>query len=203
MNICKKIISVVCVALFALTANAADAPLKMAKASFAGGCFWCMESDFEKLPGVLGVVSGYEGGKEQSPTYEQVSAHGTGHAESVEVTYDPTKIRYAQLLDWYWHHIDPLTANAQFCDHGPQYRTVIFYGSDAERDAALAGKQKYEKQLGQTIYTQIVPASTFWPAEGYHQDYYKKNPLRYNYYRLACGREARIKEIWGAEAPAH
>ena len=192
-----------CIALFAFAAVAADAPVKTATASFAGGCFWCMESDFEKLPGVLTVVSGYEGGKEQNPTYEQVSAHETGHAESVEVTYDTAKVSYAQLLDWYWHHIDPLTANAQFCDHGPQYRSVIFYRNEAEQAAALASKQKYEKQLGKTIVTQIVPASTFWPAEDYHQDYYKKNPLRYNYYRLSCGRDARVKEVWGADAPVH
>ncbi len=189
--------------LFALSAHAADTPTKTATASFAGGCFWCMESDFEKLSGVTAAVSGYEGGKETNPTYEQVSAHQTGHAESVQVTYDPGKVSYAQLLDWYWHHVDPLTADAQFCDHGPQYRTVIFYGSEAEHAAALADKQKYEKQLGKTIYTQIVPAGTFWPAEDYHQDYYKKNPLRYNYYRLSCGRDARVKEVWGADAPQH
>lgn len=192
-----------CTTLLAFSATAADAPAKTATASFAGGCFWCMESDFEKLPGVLTVVSGYEGGKEQNPTYEQVSAHETGHAESVEVTYDPAKVSYVQLLDWYWHHIDPLTANAQFCDHGPQYRSVIFYRNEAEKAAVLASKQKYEKQLGQSIVTQIVPTSTFWPAEDYHQDYYKKNPLRYNYYRLSCGRDARVKEVWGADAPAH
>ena len=198
----KRILSL-CVLLATFNAFAAGAPAATAAASFAGGCFWCMESDFEKLPGVLSVVSGYEGGKELNPTYEQVSAHATGHAESVQVTYDPAKVSYSQLLDWYWHHVDPLTPNAQFCDHGPQYRTVIFYGSDAERDAAQASKQKYEKQLGKPIFTQIVPAGTFWPAEDYHQDYYKKNPLRYNYYRLSCGRDARVNEVWGAGGETH
>lgn len=188
---------------FAFAASAADAPPKTATADFAGGCFWCMESDFEKLPGVLSAVSGYEGGTEKEPSYEQVSAHQTGHAESVRVTYDTGKLDYAQLLDWYWHHIDPLTANAQFCDHGPQYRAAIFYRNDAERDAALASKQKYEKQLGKPIVTQIVPSGTFWPAEDYHQDYYRKNPLRYNYYRLACGRDKRVEAIWGASASNH
>ena len=198
-----RLILALCVVLTALGVNAADTPPKTATADFAGGCFWCMESDFEKLPGVLAVVSGYEGGKELNPTYEQVSAHRTGHAESVQVTYDSSKVSYAQLLDWYWHHVDPLTPDAQFCDHGPQYRTVIFYRTDAERDAALAGKQKYEKQLGKTIVTQIVPGGSFWSAEDYHQDYYKKNPLRYNYYRLSCGRDSRVKEVWGADAPSH
>ena len=172
-------------------------------AQFAGGCFWCMESDFEKAPGVTDVISGYAGGSEQNPTYEQVSDHATGHAESVRVTYDPAKISYADLLDWYWHHVDPLTANAQFCDHGPQYRTVIFFGNDRERAAANASKEKYEKLLGKKIATQIVPAGTFWPAEDYHQDYYKKNPLRYGYYRHACGRDARVNQIWGISTSTH
>jgi peptide-methionine (S)-S-oxide reductase len=172
-------------------------------AAFAGGCFWCMESDFEKVPGVTSVVSGYTGGKEDNPSYEQVSAHETGHAESVQVHYDPARVSYDQLLDWYWHHVDPLTPNAQFCDHGPQYRTAIFYRDAVEKAAAEASKARYEKQLGQPIVTQIVPAGTFWPAEDYHQDYYKKNPVRYKFYRFNCGRDARVEEVWGKSTVPH
>ncbi|HUS24488.1 MAG TPA: peptide-methionine (S)-S-oxide reductase MsrA [Candidatus Binatia bacterium] len=169
-------------------------------AYFAGGCFWCMESDFEKLPGVLGVASGYTGGKEQNPTYEQVSSHGTGHAEAVEVSYDSAKVGYPQLLDWFWHHVDPLTADAQFCDAGHQYRSAIFYRDEAEKSAALDSKARFGKQLGKPIVTEIVAAGRFWPAEEYHQDYYKKNPIRYNYYRHACGRDARVREVWGKDS---
>lgn len=189
-----------CSLLLSSVVTAADAPPVTATASFAGGCFWCLESDFEKLPGVLAVVSGYEGGKEQNPTYEQVSAHQTGHVESVQVTYDPKQVSYAQLLGWYWHHIDPLTADGQFCDHGPQYRSVIFTANKAERAAALASKQQVEKQLGKPVVTEIVAATQFWPAEEYHQDYYRKNPLRYRYYRHSCGRDQRVEEVWGAAA---
>lgn len=171
-----------------------------AEAVFAGGCFWCIESDFEKLPGVTAAVSGYSGGKEANPTYEEVSSQRTGHLEVVRVSYDEKKLSYEALLDYFWHHIDPLTANAQFCDRGPQYRSAIFTATAAENQAALASKARYEKLLGKTIHTEILPASAFWPAEDYHQDYYKKNPVRYNYYRFACGRDARVKEVWGAAA---
>ena len=174
-----------------------------AVATFAGGCFWCMESDFEKVPGVSEVVSGYTGGHTVNPTYEDSSSGTTGHAESVEVTYDPAKVTYAQLLDYYWHHIDPLTPNAQFCDHGSQYRSAIFYHNDSEKQAALISKAKYEKQLGKPIATEIVQAGPFYRAEDYHQDYYKKNPIRYAYYRHGCGRDARVKEVWGKDAPEH
>lgn len=169
-----------------------------ASAIFAGGCFWCVEADFEKLPGVLGAESGYTGGRTANPTYEQVSAGGTGHAESVRVTYDPAKISYAQLLDYFWHHIDPTVKDRQFCDTGNQYRTAIFYGSEAERAAAEASKAALLKsgQIKQ-IYTEIALATRFYPAEEYHQDYYKKNPLRYRYYRATCGRDARVAEVWG------
>jgi peptide-methionine (S)-S-oxide reductase len=187
--------------LFGLLLAAPAAQAATATAMFAGGCFWCMESDFEKLSGVAGVVSGYAGGHTVNPTYEQSSSGTTGHAESVQVTYATDKVSYAQLLDYYWHHIDPLTPNAQFCDHGDQYRSVIFYGSEQEHQAALASKAKFEKQLGKPIVTEIVAAGPFYPAEDYHQDYYKKNPIRYHYYRHACGRDARVKEIWGADAP--
>ena len=172
-----------------------------AKAAFAGGCFWCMESDFEHLPGVGEVISGYTGGKEVNPTYEEVSDHRTGHAESVQLTYDPARVSYAQLVDYYFHHVDPLTADAQFCDHGPQYRTAIFYGNEAERAVAQKAKEKYERELGHPVVTQIIAAGPFYPAEEYHQDYYKKNPVRYKFYRFNCGRDERIKQVWGEHAP--
>jgi peptide-methionine (S)-S-oxide reductase len=181
------------------------APMAMAdsaKAVFAGGCFWCTESDFEKVPGVLSARSGYAGGKQASPTYEQVSSGTTGHAEAVEVTYDSARVSYEQLLDVFWHSVDPLAKNAQFCDQGTQYRTAIFYGTAAEQRAAEATRQQLtdSKVLKGPIQTEILPLTRFWPAEEYHQDYYKKNTLRYKLYRLNCGRDARLKELWGEAA---
>jgi peptide-methionine (S)-S-oxide reductase len=174
-------------------------------AIFAGGCFWCEETAFEGVPGVISVTSGYTGGQKKDPTYEEVSAGGTGHAESVEVIYDPAKISYEKLLDIFWHNVDPFQANGQFCDHGNQYRSAIFYRDDAQRVAAEASKRKLEEdpRFRGKIVTQIVPASTFYPAEEYHQDFYKKNPFRYNSYRLGCGRDARLKAIWGEAAGGH
>jgi peptide-methionine (S)-S-oxide reductase len=175
-------------------------PAKMETAIFAGGCFWCVEADFEKLPGVLAAESGYTGGQVQNPTYDQVSAGGTGHAESVLLRYDPSKVTYAQLLDYFWHHIDPTVKDEQFCDHGNQYRSAIFYANDAQRSAAEASKAALEKSRRWShIYTEIVPAGTFYPAEEYHQDYYKKNPIRYKFYRTRCGRDARVSEVWDAK----
>jgi peptide-methionine (S)-S-oxide reductase len=171
-----------------------------AKAVFAGGCFWCMEPAFEKLPGVTGVLSGYTGGSKKNPTYEEVSSGGTGHAESVEVVYDPARVSYEKLLEVFWHNIDPLSANGQFCDRGEQYRSAIFYGSDNERRLAEESKIGVEQRLKSKVVTQIVPASVFYPAEEYHQDYYKKNPLRYGLYRKGCGRDRRLEELWGADA---
>jgi peptide-methionine (S)-S-oxide reductase len=175
-----------------------------AVATFAGGCFWCMEVPFEKLPGVRSVTSGYTGGQKKNPSYEEVSSGTTGHAESVQIVYDPAKVSYEKLLDVFWHNIDPLTANAQFCDHGTQYRSGIFFHDDAQRAAAEASKQAIEAsgRFKQKLVTQIVPASTFYPAEEYHQDFYKKNPVRYTTYRAGCGRDRRLEELWGA-APAH
>ena len=180
-------------------------PGERATAIFAGGCFWCEETAFEGLPGVLSVVSGYTGGQTKNPTYEQVSSGGTGHAESVEVTYDPGKISYEKLLEVFWHNVDPFQKDAQFCDHGTQYRSAIFYRDEAQRKAAEESKRKLEEQprFKGKIVTQIVAASTFYPAEEYHQDFYKKNPARYNSYRQGCGRDARLKEIWGAAAGGH
>jgi len=169
-----------------------------AHATFAGGCFWCMVHPFDQLPGVISVTSGYTGGGKKSPTYEEVSEGTTGHAESVDVVYDPAKIGYEKLLDVYWHNVDPFAKNYQFCDHGTQYRTAIFVHDETQKRLAEASKAAIQKRFKQPIQTEIVPASTFWPAEDYHQDYYKKNPVRYKFYRTSCGRDHRLQEIWGA-----
>jgi peptide-methionine (S)-S-oxide reductase len=182
------------------TPGTAAQPARVETAIFAGGCFWCVEADFEKLPGVVDAESGYTGGHVKNPTYEQVSAGGTGHAESVLLRYDPTKITYAQLLDYFWHHIDPTVMDQQFCDHGNQYRSAIFYQNESQRLAAEASKAALEKSGHFAhIYTEIVPAGPFYSAEEYHQDYYKKNPFRYKYYRTSCGRDARVSEVWGSK----
>jgi peptide-methionine (S)-S-oxide reductase len=169
---------------------------KSAVAAFAGGCFWCMQPPFEELTGVISTTVGYTGGFKVNPTYEEVSAGGTGHAESVQVVYDPSKISYEKLLDIFWKNIDPTVKDQQFCDHGHQYRTAIFYYNDEQRQLAEASKAKVAARFG-TVYTEIVPASTFYPAEEYHQDYHKKNPIRYKFYRTTCGRDKRLKELWG------
>ena len=189
--------------LFCLSVFPAFGAEKLAKAAFAGGCFWCMEPPFEKLAGVVSVTSGYAGGQEKNPTYEEVSSGSTGHAESVQVLYDPAKVSYEQLLQTYWHNVDPTQANGQFCDHGEQYRTAIFYGSPEEKALAEKSKVEVEKQLKHPVVTQIVPAAVFYAAEEYHQDFYKKNPVRYSSYRLGCGRDRRLKELWGDAAGAH
>lgn len=202
-----KKIALVTVALFAVLCAKAQPPAApaarvTAKATFAGGCFWCMEPPFERLPGVITVVSGYTGGAKANPTYEEVSAGITGHAESVEVTYDPAQISYAKLVDVYWHNVDPFASNYQFCDHGTQYRTAIFTHDAEQKRLATESKAALEKKFGKAIATQVVDASRFWPAEEYHQDYYKKNPVRYKFYRFNCGRDQRLAEIWGS-APEH
>uniref|UniRef100_C6DY59 Peptide methionine sulfoxide reductase MsrA n=1 Tax=Geobacter sp. (strain M21) TaxID=443144 RepID=C6DY59_GEOSM len=169
------------------------------KATFAGGCFWCMEHPFDELPGVVSVTSGYTGGHKINPTYEEVSSGTTGHAESIQVVYDPAKIGYDRLLDVFWHNIDPLAKDRQFCDHGEQYRSAIFYHNEEQQRLALKSKKALEasKRFKEPIATQIVTAGVFYPAEEYHQRYYKKNPIRYSYYRLSCGRDKRLKELWG------
>ena len=173
-------------------------PGQAVSAIFAGGCFWCVEADFDKVPGVIATESGYAGGQLQNPTYEQVSAGGTGHAEAVRVTYDPAKVTYEKLLDFFWHHVDPTVKDRQFCDIGNQYRTAILYQDDTQRNAAQASKAALEKSRRLPhIYTEIAPAGMFYPAEEYHQDYYKKNPIRYKFYRTSCGRDGRIGEVWG------
>ncbi len=190
--------------LFAAVLPAAAGP-GPAKAVFAGGCFWCEETAFEGVPGVLSVTSGYTGGQKKNPTYEEVSSGGTGHAESVEVAYDPARISYEKLLEIFWHNVDPLQANAQFCDQGSQYRSVIFYADEAQHHAAEESKRKLEEEprFRGKIVTQIVAASTFYPAEEYHQDFYKKSPVRYHQYREGCGRDARLKQLWGDPTGGH
>jgi peptide-methionine (S)-S-oxide reductase len=168
-----------------------------ATAIFAGGCFWCMEPPFEKLKGVVSVVSGYTGGVTKNPTYEEVSDGGTGHYEAVLVTYDPRQVSYATLLDVFWHNIDPLDGSGQFCDKGGQYRAAIFYRNPAERQLAEQTKQKIAQTKRWNIVTQILPATPFYLAEGYHQDYAKKNPVRYKFYRFNCGRDHRLEQLWG------
>ena len=178
--------------------NAMDTP-KLAKAYFAGGCFWCMEEAFEKVEGVVEVVSGYMGGTVKNPSYEDVSSGRTGHAESVEVRYDSSKVTYTQLLETFWRNVDPITADAQFCDHGNQYRAVIFFQSDEQQRAAQESKQAIEqsKRFTVPIVTEVTSASEFYPAEEYHQDFYKKNPIRYKYYKFTCGRAQRLETLWG------
>jgi len=180
------------------SANQNDGSTATAKATFAGGCFWCMEPPFDKLEGVISTISGYTGGKKKNPTYEEVSAGNTGHGEAVQVTYDPKKITYEKLLDVFWHNIDPLTPNRQFCDAGSQYRTAIFYHDENQKRLAEESKKSLSKRFKEPIVTEIVPASEFYPAEEYHQDYYIKNPLRYKFYRYNCGRDQRLEALWGA-----
>jgi peptide-methionine (S)-S-oxide reductase len=188
-----------------LTVNPAFAQSKpttssSATAIFAGGCFWCTEADFEKLPGVISAESGYTAGKTVKPTYEQVSDGITGHTEAVKVVYDPSKVTYSALVEYFWRTIDPTVKDQQFCDRGSQYRSAIFYQNDAERTIVEASKAALLKSGKVTvIHTEIGPAVTFYPAEEYHQDYYKKNPVRYNYYRNGCGRDLRLAQIWGAK----
>ena len=173
-----------------------------AVATFAGGCFWCMEPPYDKLPGVISTTSGYMGGGKRYPTYEEVSNGVTGHAEVVQVAYDPSKVSYEKLLEVFWVNIDPTVENRQFCDRGTQYRTAIFVHTPEQRKAADASKAAVEKSkpFSEPIITPVVDAGEFWPAEDYHQDYYRKNPARYTYYRTGCGRDARLKQLWGAKA---
>ena len=169
-------------------------------ATFAGGCFWCMQPPYDKLKGVLSTVVGYAGGNKKNPTYEEVSAGGTGHTESIQIKFDPSQVTYGQILDVFWRQIDPLTPNAQFCDHGDQYRSAIFYHSEEQRKLARESEENLEKsgRFGaKKIVTEITAAGDFWPAEDYHQAYYKKNPIRYKFYRFNCGRDQYLEKIWG------
>lgn len=200
----SALLTACCVLMMSVSvpADAATTPEQAARAIFAGGCFWCMEPPFDELPGVLATTSGYVGGRERTPTYEQVAAGETGHAEAVLVEYDPKRIDYATLLDVFWRNVDPLTRDRQFCDGGRQYRTGIFVLDDAQHAAAKASLTALESsgRFDTPIVTEITRAGRFWPAEHYHQDYYLKNPIRYRYYRTGCGRDARLRELWGEEA---
>ena len=206
-NVLRGIAAIVLAGAAALasaqTKPAAQAtPPGTSRAIFAGGCFWCVEADFDKIDGVVSTTSGYIGGTVANPTYEQVAAKVTGHAEAVEVVFDPRRISYEKLVDYFWRTIDPTTKDRQFCDSGSPYRTGIFALDGEQLHAAQASKAKLEKNkpFKEPIVTEITMATKFYPAEDYHQDYYKKNPLRYNYYRNGCGRDARLKELWGDHA---
>lgn len=190
-------------ATLAITTRAGERPKDVTdgleKATFAGGCFWCMQHPFDELEGVVSTAPGYTGGRKNNPTYKEVSAGGTGHAEAVEILYDPKKISYEKLLDVFWRNIDPTAADHQFCDYGDPYRSEIFHHNDDQRRLAEQSKAAIErsKPFKEPIVTKITPATTFYRAEEYHQDYYKKNPIRYKFYRHNCGRDQRLKELWG------
>lgn len=196
----KKLSSVASIVTFSLCSFAAlNSIAEEQTAIFAGGCFWCTESDFEKLDGVISAASGYIGGQLKNPTYKQVSAGGSGHTEAVEVVFDDQAVSYAELVEYFWKTIDPTDAGGQFCDRGQQYRSEIFYQTEEQRDIAQASKDALSASglLKAEIVTQLTASSRFYPAEDYHQDYYLKNPVRYNYYRWGCGREKRLEALWG------
>ena len=180
-----------------LASTPASAQSRTATAVFAGGCFWCTESDFDHIPGVTETLSGYTGGRVRNPTYEQVSAGNTGHIEAVRIVYDPARVSYATLVERFFRTIDPLDSGGQFCDRGSQYRSAIFVANAAERRIAEAAKARFARQLGRPIATEILPRGIFWRAEAYHQDYYRQNPVRYRFYRWNCGRDARLEAVWG------
>ena len=186
-------------AALSLVAHAASAQ-QIEKAVFAGGCFWCVELDFDKVPGVVSTVSGYTGGKTKDPTYRQVTAGGTGHYEAVEISYDPAKVSYEMLLAAFWRSVDPTDDGGQFCDRGQSYETAVFVANEKERAQAEASKKAAQKLLDKPIVTPILAAGPFYEAEDYHQDYYKNNPLRYRYYRFSCGRDRTVKDLWGEHA---
>ncbi len=188
----------------AVAALAVAAPVAQAEelktAVFAGGCFWCVEADFDKVPGVVDTVSGYTGGRVDNPTYQQVTFGDTGHYEAVQITYDADQVSYDRLLRTFWRTVDPTDPKGQFCDKGSSYRTAVFVASDGEREAADRTKAEAAEALDAPIVTEILDAGDFWPAEDYHQDYYKKNPVKYSYYRWRCGRDARVEQLWGDAA---
>jgi len=198
--LCLNLLLILPLAVLAGNGGRADAAA-VAVATFAGGCFWCMEPPFDKLDGVLETTSGYTGGHVENPTYNEVSRGRTGHTEAVQVKYDPSVVSYEALLDVFWHNIDPTVKDRQFCDVGNQYRTAIFYHSDVQRRAAEASLAALERDrpFDARIVTEIAPLDAFYPAEQYHQDYYRKNPAKYKFYRFSCGRDRRLKELWGSE----
>jgi peptide-methionine (S)-S-oxide reductase len=191
--------TIVALCILVVGARPAAGQAPMEKATFAAGCFWCVEEVFEAVDGVTSVVSGYTGGQTPDPTYEQVSSGATGHTEAVEVSFDPSKVSYEQLLQVFWRNVDPVAVDRQFCDIGPQYRSAIFYHDEAQRNAAEASKRALtgSKRFNRPIATELSPAGAFYPAEEYHQGYYEKNPVRYKYYKWSCGRSQRLAELWG------
>lgn len=196
-----RLLMSIAAAAFATAVDAAPAATtkpatKTETAVFAGGCFWCVESDFDKLPGVVSTTSGYTGGHLKNPTYRDVTSETSGHREAVEVAYDPARVSYARLVEYFFRHIDPTDAGGQFCDRGESYTTAIFVANAAERATAEAAKASAEAALKKIVFTRILDRATFYAAEDYHQDYYKKNPTRYEYYRAACGRDRRVKQLW-------
>lgn len=193
----KKIFAIICLIWLTIIPLAQAETANIQTATFAGGCFWCMEEPFDVVNGVISTTSGYTGGKVANPTYKQVSAGKTGHAEAVQIKYDVSKVNYEQLLAIFWPNIDPTVENRQFCDVGTQYRSAIFYQDQQQKELAEQSKQEVEKKLQTKVYTQITPATTFYPAEEYHQDYYQKNKFLYKFYRSRCGRDRRLGEIWG------
>lgn len=206
MNVCTRWVAGAAVAAASLAfatpgAPQAGTPGQTATATFAAGCFWCVEQAFDEVDGVLTTTSGYAGGRTANPTYEQVSSGGTGHTEALQVTYDPSRVSYETLLQAFWHNVDALDAGGQFCDRGSQYRSVIFYHSEEQKQQADASKKAVAAQLGKPVATELVASGPFYKAEGYHQDYYKKNPVRYKLYKWNCGRAQRLDELWG-KAPA-
>jgi peptide-methionine (S)-S-oxide reductase len=192
----RRILLAAC--LLAAATLGASAQDKTAKAIFAGGCFWCVEADFDKVAGVISTTSGYLNGKTKNPTYKEVSGGGSGHVEAVEIVYDPAKVTYAKLLDVFWRNIDPLVKDRQFCDSGDMYRTGIYFLDDEQKKLAEESKVKVVAKFApRMVFTEIVKADTFYKAEEYHQDYYKKNEARYNFYRWNCGRDQRLEQLWG------
>jgi peptide-methionine (S)-S-oxide reductase len=194
----QKLLAILMLAIIGIQAFADDSG-STATATFAGGCFWCMEPPFDELKGVISTTSGYTGGQKANPTYKEVSSGTTGHAEAIQIVFDPKQTGYEKLLEVFWRNIDPTTDNAQFCDHGSQYRAEIFYHDDRQRQLAEASREKLIKEgpFKKPIVTGITAAGVFYPAEEYHQNYYKKNPLRYKYYRYGCGRDRFLEQYWG------
>ncbi len=194
-----RLIAIVSILLSLVAGSAAAQQThpQTATAIFAGGCFWCMQPPFDKTPGVISTTAGYTSGTKVNPTYEEVSSGTTGHFESVKIEYDPAKVNYDKLLDVFWHNIDPFNGKGQFCDIGPQYRAAIFYGGEKQKEGAEASKKRVMEKFGKAVDTLVLPASEFYPAEDYHQEYHKKNPLKYKFYRFTCGRDARLEAVWG------
>jgi peptide-methionine (S)-S-oxide reductase len=206
MNRLERSLAALLLLAAATTVQAQEAsvpePMQVETAVFAGGCFWCVEEAFDEVEGVLATTSGYTGGDVENPSYEQVSAGGTGHYEAVRVRYDPERVSYDTLLEAFWHNIDPTDPDGQFCDQGSSYRSAIFWRTPAQREQAEASKAALEQdpEAPSPVATEILRAGAFYEAEGYHQDYYRKNPLRYRFYKTACGRKSRLEELWGERA---